>query len=34
MLTTGVVRRVRFWVYFKSELAGFADGSDVGREIE
>lgn len=25
-----MVRRVRFWVYFKVEQAGFADGLDAG----
>lgn len=34
LLATKVVRMVRFRVYFKVELAGFADGLDVGCEIE
>lgn len=34
LLTTKVVRVVRCWIYFKLELAGFADGSEAGCEIE
>jgi hypothetical protein len=34
LLTVEVARLVRFRIYFKAQLAGFADGSDVGCELK
>lgn len=34
LLTMKVARSARFWIYFKVELAGFADGLDVGCEVK